>query len=101
MCVQVDHLSSCVSSEQSKKTLIIGLSVAFAGLVHIATALIFIILFVRLIKRNKCISIANVAYQSNTRLFSLKSNAAYITTSDQGHRKYFNAPHLSEWVVYE
>ena len=77
-------LSSCVSSEQSKKTLIIGFSVAFAGLVHIANALIIIILFVRLIKRNKRISIANVAYQSNTCLFSLKSNAAYITTSDQG-----------------
>ena len=35
-------------------------------------------------KRNKSIPIRSVTYFSDTRSSSLKSNAAYITTSDQG-----------------
>ena len=51
-----DGFSSCVRDEQSKKALIIGLTVAIAGLVLIATAVIIITLVAYLMKRNKPIS---------------------------------------------
>ena len=79
-----DGLSSCVSSEQSKKTLIIGLSAAIAGLVLIATASFIVILLAYLMKRNKFISTENVAYLSNTRSSSLMSNAAYAVSHGRG-----------------
>ena len=78
-----DGFSSCVSSEQYKKALITGLSVAIAGLVLIVTTLIIIIMLAYLRKRNKLIFTENVAYLSNTHSSSLKSHAAYAATSDQ------------------
>ena len=78
-----DGFSSCVSSEQYKKALIIGLSVAIAGLVLIATTLIVIIMLAYRMKKSKLISSENVAYLSNTRSSSLKPCAAYAASSDE------------------
>ena len=71
------------TNEQSKEALI-GLSVAIAGLFIVATVLVIIILLTCRMKRNRLIFTRSVTYFSDTRSSSLKSNAAYIATSDQG-----------------
>ena len=74
-----DGFSSCVSNEESKKTIFIGVGVAIAGLSLIATAVIIIIVLACLIKRlkrKKVVVTENVAYLSNTHASSL------IATSD-------------------
>ena len=71
-----DGFSSCVSNEESKKTLFIGVGVAIAGLALIATAVIIIVVLACLMKREKVIIVENVAYLSNTHSSSL------IATSD-------------------
>ena len=78
-----DGLTSCVSNEKSRKALIIGLSVAVAGLALTATFLVIVVLLARLLKRKKLIVMANVAYLPNTRSSSSKSKATYVATSDQ------------------
>ena len=78
-------ISSCVSNKESNKTIFIGVAVAIAGLVLIATAVIIIIVLACLMKRmkrKKVVVTENVAYLSNTHSSSLKSNAADIATSD-------------------
>ena len=84
-----DGFRSCVRDEQSKEAFTIGLTMAIAALVIIATVAIVIFLCAYLMKRNKkIISRGNVAYSFNTHSFSLTSHAAYVATSEDG----FNIP---------
>ena len=76
-----DGFRNCVSNEQNNTAIFVGIGVIITGLFLIATAVIIVIVFSYLMRKNKL----NITqYLSSSRSSSLELNAAYIATCDQG-----------------
>ena len=96
-----DGFSSCVSNEESNKTLFIGVGVAIAGLAVIATAVIITIVLACPMKKKNVIITENVAYLSKNEQYTIpaSANEAYgIATAineENDIASFTNDPHVA------